>query len=195
MIHGYGGPLRDEPLAIELYNTLYASQGEAIDGLADAVSAAAWLDGLGDRIPGDGTGPSPSRDELVALRNIVREVLHAVIDGRTPARASIEALNRASARAPRSPAARWRRDHAPQPVVRFHRAQRADIVLSAIAADAIELITGPARTRLRVCGAPGCVLVFLKDPRREWCSGTCGNRARQARHYRRIQGRRLDVTG
>ena len=180
--------MRDEPLAIELHNTLYASQGKAIDGLADATAAAVWLDALDDRIPADGTGPGPSRDELIALRTVVREVLQAAIARRTPTRASIEALNQASARAPRSLAARWRRDHAPQPVVRHHGARRADIVLSAIAADAIELITGPALTRIRVCGAPGCVLVFLKDPRREWCSGPCGNRARQARHYRRTHG-------
>jgi predicted RNA-binding Zn ribbon-like protein len=188
MVRGYAGPLRDEPLAIELHNTLYASQGEVVDGLADATSAAAWLDALGDRIPADGPGPGPSQDELVALRDAVREVLHAAIDRRAPTPASIEALNRASARAPRSPAARWRRDDAPEPVVRFHGAGRSDIVLSVIAADAIELVTGPARARLRVCGAPGCVLAFLADRRREWCSGPCGNRARQARHYRRTHG-------
>jgi hypothetical protein len=43
---------------------------------------------------------------------------------------------------------------------------------------------------LRACGAPGCVLMFLKDhPRREWCSNACGNRARQARHYDRTRKR------
>jgi predicted RNA-binding Zn ribbon-like protein len=38
------------------------------------------------------------------------------------------------------------------------------------------------------CHAPGCVLYFLKThPRREWCSVTCGNRVRAARHYERIR--------
>jgi predicted RNA-binding Zn ribbon-like protein len=79
--------------------------------------------------------------------------------------------------------------------VRFHSARRADIVISSIAADAIDLITGPSRHQLRACGAPGCVLVFLKQhPRREWCSAACGNRARQARHYRRTHSQVTKAT-
>jgi len=39
---------------------------------------------------------------------------------------------------------------------------------------------------LRACLAPGCVLYFVKDhPRRAWCSTSCGNRERAARHYAR----------
>ena len=65
-------------------------------------------------------------------------------------------------------------------------------MISAIAADAIDLITGPSREHLKVCRAPGCVLAFLKEhPRREWCSPGCGNRARQARHYRRTHSPRV----
>jgi predicted RNA-binding Zn ribbon-like protein len=182
----YRGPLRGEPFAIELHNTCYASGGEPLDGLADPASAAAWLHAVRDRLPRGGTGREPTAEELIALRRVVRDVLHATIEHRVPARSSIDTLNRAAARAPRSPAARWQRNRPPLPDVRFHRARRADILLSAIAADAIDLITGPARDKLQACGAPGCVLVFLKrHPRREWCSAACGNRARQARHYRR----------
>jgi predicted RNA-binding Zn ribbon-like protein len=61
--------------------------------------------------------------------------------------------------------------------------------MAAFAADAIALITGPGRDRLHHCSAPGCVLAFLgADPRRRWCCDACGNRARQARHYRRTRG-------
>lgn len=186
MAHPYRGPLGDERLAIELHNTLFASQGEARDGLAEPAAAAAWLRAVDERIPPGGAGRGPTRDELIALRHVVRDVLHAAIENRGPSRASIDALNRASARAPRSPAARWRQSLPPQPSIRFHNARRSDIVISAIAADAIDLITEPSRNQLRECGAPGCVLLFLKrHPRREWCSTACGNRARQARHYRR----------
>lgn len=186
MIQTYRGPVRDEPLAVELHNTLYASQGESLDGIAEPHSAEAWLYAIRDRLPPGGSGPEPRPGELTALRDIVRDVLHAAIEDRTPKRAHIDALNHASARAPRSPAAGWRRGAPPVPTVHFHSDRRADIVLSALAADTIDLITGPARGHLRTCGAPGCVLMFTKDhPRREWCSQTCGNRARQARHYRR----------
>jgi predicted RNA-binding Zn ribbon-like protein len=101
----------------------------------------------------------------------------------------LDAINQASGRAPRSPLALWRPDGDPIAATDHHDAAKADIVIGAIAADAIALLTGPQRADLRACGAPGCVLMFLKDhPRRAWCSNTCGNRARQARHYRRARG-------
>ena len=83
------------------------------------------------------------------------------------------------------------RDSPPESGWDFGEASRADVVLSALAADAIDLVTGPDRASVRVCGAPDCVLAFVKQhPRREWCSSACGNRVRQARHYRRHAQRR-----
>jgi predicted RNA-binding Zn ribbon-like protein len=184
MSSSYPGPLRDEPLAIELHNTLYAVGGTAFDGLADAPDA--WLDGLADRLPGD-SGAWPGADELVALRHAVRAALHAAADGSVQDAAALTALNESSARAPSSPAVQWRAGDIVAAI--DHRgASRADIVIATLAADAIDLITGARRADLRACGAPGCVLMFLKNhPRREWCSNACGNRARQARHYKRAR--------
>jgi predicted RNA-binding Zn ribbon-like protein len=181
----YTGPLRDEPLAVELHNTVYASGGEVVDGLAQPASARAWLDGLAGRLPEGGRRPAPTSEELVALRDAVRTALHALLEGLACDAAALDAINRASARAPTSPRVIWRPGAEPIAVTDHHG---ADVVISAFAADAIELLTGPRRDDLRACGAPGCVLLFLKDhPRREWCSNACGNRARQARHYRRTR--------
>jgi predicted RNA-binding Zn ribbon-like protein len=187
----YAGPVRDEPLAVELHNTLFAHGGELIDGLADRASCDAWLAALDRRLPPGGTRAGPRPAELIALRQAVRDAFHALLEGQLPPRTSIEALNRSSTRAPRAAIARWRRDAPPVSGWDFGEASRADVVLSALAADAIDLVTGPNGASLRVCGAPGCVLAFVKQhPRREWCSIACGNRARQARHYRRhAQGR------
>jgi predicted RNA-binding Zn ribbon-like protein len=190
MTDRYIGPLRDEPLAIELHNTLYASGGEGIDGLATDASAHAWLDALSDRLRSGGSGRLPSRAELVDLREPVREALQVVLDDQTPSRSSLELINRASAAAPRSPAARWRRGGPPVADVHLHGPSRAEVILAGCAANSIELLTGSDREALRACGAPSCVLFFLKDhPRREWCSTACGNRARQARHYARTRAR------
>jgi predicted RNA-binding Zn ribbon-like protein len=184
MSSSYPGPLRDEPLAIELHNTLYAVGGTALDGLADVPDA--WLEGIATRLPG-GSGAWPAPDELIALRHAVRAALHAAVDRSPPDAAALKALNGASARHPSSPAAH-RRAGDVVAAVDHHGASRADIVIATLAADAIDLITGPRRTDLRVCGAPGCVLMFLKNhPRREWCSNACGNRARQVRHYQRAR--------
>jgi predicted RNA-binding Zn ribbon-like protein len=184
----YPGPLRNEPLAIELHNTIYAANAMQIDGLAEPASAVAWIDALDERLPDGGSARRrlPALDELVALRTVVREALAGAASGEQVPRATLEALNAFSARAPRSPVAVWRPHGAPLAAGDVHGATRADVILAALAADAIGLLTGPHRGDLRACGAPGCVLMFLKDhPRRAWCSNACGNRARQARHYAR----------
>jgi predicted RNA-binding Zn ribbon-like protein len=186
----YRGPLRDEPIAVELHNTLYVGGGELVDGLADRATCDAWLAGLADRLPKGGKGDGPTREALTDLRHAVRKAFGAVVDGGVASRNSLETINGYSTRAPRAPVARWRAATAPVSEWDFGRASRADIVLSALAADAIELLTGPLRAELRACGAPGCVLLYVRGhTRREWCSGPCGNRARQARHYRRTHQR------
>lgn len=193
MVSPYHGPVHGEPLAIELHNTLFASRGELIDGLANADSTEAWLDALADHLPPEGAGRLPTRDELRTLRRVVRQALHAAIDGRSPSKKDVDELNHTSTQAPRSPVARWRPDGPPVATVDVHGARRSDVVLSAFAADAIHLITSDRRDEIKACGAPGCVLLFLKNhPRREWCSAGCGNRARQARHYQRTRQQRSD---
>jgi predicted RNA-binding Zn ribbon-like protein len=185
----YAGPLRREPLAVELHNTLYASAGETIDGIETPEGVRAWLDGISDRLPAPALDRDASRHrEFLALRTAVREALHAAIEGkRVPARV-LKVLNKVAALAPVSPLAVERADGELRRETCYHAADATDIALGAIAADAIELLGGPGRVDLRACGAPGCVLMFLKDhPRRTWCSAACGNRARQARHYERAR--------
>ncbi|MGN9785543.1 CGNR zinc finger domain-containing protein [Nonomuraea sp. ZG12] len=60
-------------------------------------------------------------------------------------------------------------------------------VLAAIAEDAIILFGGPSRHKVYACQGPGCMLHFVRETRREWCSGGCGNRARAARHYAKVR--------
>jgi predicted RNA-binding Zn ribbon-like protein len=186
----YSGPVRDEPLAVELHNTLYVQRGAMTDGVGDERGLAAWLAAVGDRLPAGARGATPARlPDFLALRDAVRAVLRAAVEGeRVPARA-LRALNAAAGRAPGSPVLWQAPDGALRAGVDHHGARAADVALAAIAGDAIELLSGPRRAQLRACHAPGCVLVFVKDhPRREWCSASCGNRARQARHYRRTHG-------
>ena len=160
-------------LALELHNTLHAS-GDDLD------DPRGWLATL--ELPAV-RGKGPSGDQLRALREVVRSALHAKVDNALPSRRTLDALNATTARAPSAPAVRR---HKGRLIATrdYHGAGRADVVLAAFAADALALITGDVE--LRACGAPGCVLLFVKDhPRRAWCSDSCGNRARQARHYAR----------
>jgi len=189
MSPAYTGPLRDEPLALELHNTLYAVRGELVDGLSTDAALGAWLTGIGERLPVPGRNADVSRrEEFLALRTAVRDGFAAALEGeRIPDRA-LEVINAVAAGAPTSPQATAGDPGLLQAETRFHAADPADVALAVIAADAIRLLTGPDRQDLHACGAPGCVLMFLKDhPRRRWCSETCGNRARQARHYDRVR--------
>jgi predicted RNA-binding Zn ribbon-like protein len=188
----YPGPLRDEPLALELHNTRYALRGEHLDGLETSDGLSAWLDALGDRLPAAARDADPARrPEFIALRDAVGEVLHAALEGRRAPAGALDAVNAAATRAPVSPLAVVDTKGRLRGEVRYHTADPTEVALAAFASDAIALLTGPSKEQLRACGAPGCVLMFLRDhPRRTWCSPTCGNRARQARHYARARQER-----
>src|SRR5262245_34804240 len=165
MAAAYPGPLRDEPLAIELHNTIYATGRAVVDGLADAAAARAWLDALASRLPAGGgrARRRPSVTELVEIRDAVRAALHAAVEHSDPDHLAPAVINAASARAPRSPVIDWRSGTVPVAMTDYHGASRADVILAAFAADATDLLTGPRRDDLRACGAPGCVLMFLRD--------------------------------
>jgi predicted RNA-binding Zn ribbon-like protein len=189
----YTGPIRAEPLPIELHNTLFVDGGRMVDGLADSRGLRAWLAALGDRLP---VSPGPLEadrlEDFLALRAAVRAALEAVLDGRAVPEDALAELNRASARNPQS-LELMQRGRKRRSDVRYHAPTATDTVLGVIAAETIELLGGPRADDLRACGAPGCMLMFLKDhPRREWCSATCGNRVRQARHYAKSRARRAN---
>ena len=185
----YSGPLRNEPVAIELHNTLYATADGAVDALASIASTEAFLRDLSPRLnlESDLEGPPPGPPALRHAREVVRTALHAAVDGADHDSEAIDELNRLASAAPRSLRADITQPPAqPQMTHDFHGADRCAATLAAFATDTIRLITSPAAHQIHLCGAPGCVLMYLtEDPRRRWCSNACGNRARQARHYHR----------
>lgn len=60
-------------------------------------------------------------------------------------------------------------------------------LLTLLARDAVDLVTGPLRDRVRTCAADDCSLLFVDESRagrRRWCSmNRCGARAKMS-HYR-----------
>ena len=108
-------------------------------------------------------------------------LLAAIAHKPVPAQAR-RVLNAAAAACPRS--AQLAADGTRR--IRYHAEDATATALAAIASDAVVLVSGSQVDDIRACGAPGCVVVYLRDhPRRAWCSPACGNRARQARHYAR----------
>jgi predicted RNA-binding Zn ribbon-like protein len=77
-------------------------------------------------------------------------------------------------------------------LVRRGSATGSAALLGRLAEDGIHVFAG----ELLACTAPGCWRYFTRsDPRRQWCSAVCGNRARVARHYARQQAARSAHTG
>ncbi len=94
--------------------------------------------------------------------------------GRQPRRTDLLAINNAAAAA------------AMTPVIDLAHRQRAwatpltgPQLLSTVARDAIDLLTGPMAARIRQCAGPTCALIFVDSSRpgqRRWCSmDRCGN--------------------
>jgi predicted RNA-binding Zn ribbon-like protein len=188
-------PRSAEPVPVLLMNTIWADGAGTHDALTSTEDLAAWLDAVAERVPvmaASAQRGRPGKSDLAqfrrlrdALRDVAAEIVddpRSVASNRDAARAVPE-LNEASAAAPSWPRLRLR-PRTTDPVVPAGT-RPAAAARSAIAAEAIGLFA-IAETSLRACLAPGCVLYFVKDhPRREWCSATCGNRARAARHYER----------
>lgn len=78
----------------------------------------------------------------------------------------------------------WRR-----PLVSRHPTggtPRRNALRAALARAATGFLAGRDLAALRACHAPRCVRYFVKEhPRQEWCTPSCGNRARVARHHER----------
>lgn len=120
----------------------------------------------------------------VALARVLREAIYALAAG-PGTRAARESLNAAAA----LPAARPQLGASDE----LLREGNAKELLATIAREAVELLGGPQRERIRQCKGEGCALLFLDLSRtgaRRWCSmAGCGNRAK-ARAFRRRAGNR-----
>ncbi|MFJ4191811.1 CGNR zinc finger domain-containing protein [Kitasatospora sp. NPDC089509] len=195
-------PLLGEPLPVELMNTIWADRDGAHDALRDPDGTRAWLRAVSARTdlltPADldalavpeltGLG-----DRLIGLRDALRRLAAEATGEPRPAAASdirelqeaVAVLNRAAGDTPCWSALSWTPGEDPARHARTG-GQAASAVVSAIAEESIALFSQETRHLLRGCLAPGCVLYFIKQhPRREWCSVSCGSRARSARHYQR----------
>jgi predicted RNA-binding Zn ribbon-like protein len=103
------------------------------------------------------------------LRDAIRTLFEAAIAGADPDQRAVAILNAA----PRGLSLVWQAGKAP--------ALDGEL-LSLAATSAISVLAGPDRELLRHCEAAPCIRLFLADdPRRQYCSATCGTRVRAAR--------------
>ena len=136
-----------------------------------------WLAELGLRA-------RPDQADLVdakELREAIYDAAKSTIDGSAPTARGRRTINGFAARPTLVPqlttiGMRW--DPSTMPAI-----------LSWLARDAIDLLGGPDRARLRECASPTCGLLFTdtsRPGRRRWCSSErCGGAARAAEYRRR----------
>jgi predicted RNA-binding Zn ribbon-like protein len=172
--------LADPQLAVGLLGTRRRC-GDALagDDLPDDPEAVAWVH---EHV---GVETAVDRAELVRLRELMRELFSAIVDGDPPPPGSIAVLDDLAAQAPVNLVAH-EATGGTVVVERTSPGAPATVLRADLARSALALLAAPARERLRLCRAPSCSLFFLTDlRRRRWCSAGCGNRARVGRHYAR----------
>jgi predicted RNA-binding Zn ribbon-like protein len=132
-----------------------------------------------------------------ALRAALFGIFSAVAAGREPPEADLDAFNFALATT--LPHARvrpaGRASATPDPAFVWDwaggRAAGLEAPLWEVVRSAADLLTSPDLHKVRECGGPDCLWLFLdtsKNRSRQWCSmQSCGNREKARRHYARVR--------
>jgi predicted RNA-binding Zn ribbon-like protein len=181
-------PGEGRSIALALVNTELSPRGQTIDLLADGRTLARWLRDRGLPAPPATVIGDVQLARVHALRAAIRTMLTARAGGGRAPRKAVAEVNRAAALAPRTPRLTWGPGGPRQATAWPVGAAPLEIALAWIAGDAIETVQGATGERLRACEAHGCDRLFILDHgRRRWCSRTCGDRVRSARHYRRTR--------
>lgn len=188
MSHPFELVLPDEPAPVRLMNTVWADRAGVHDALTNVGDLRILFTDTG--FPIDGIRVAAGHlDSARRLRDGLRRLAAAVTDDDRPRAETgitevdaLDAVNAAMAAAPdrllRGADGGWELGTGTGTV---------EAALGGLARGGAELVVDPARP-LGACLAPGCVLYFVRQhPRRAWCSVSCGNRARAARHYRRLR--------
>lgn len=184
-------PGEERSPALALVNSRRLTAGGQVDDLGEPGGAASWLreHSLAAEVPG-----AEELSRLTDLRTAVRALLAALAEGRAPEAAAVATVNAAARADAAAPQLSWRDG----PTREWHstRPGTIDAALAALARDAIDVAGGELGPLVRPCEAHGCVRYFFREhARRRWCSTTCGDRVRAARHQRLVVEQRQPAPG
>jgi predicted RNA-binding Zn ribbon-like protein len=179
--------MSDRNLALDLVATVSPRAEGDVDLLGGPRDLEGWLAPRGI----DEADLSLRLADFRDLRAAILALLAAAAGGRPLPPDAVEAVNAATAAAPVS--VRLRVEPPDVRLVEETSASGAARAFASIARDAIEVLGGSDRDRLRRCPASACGRFFvLGRAAQVWCSPDCGNRVRVARHHAR---RRTGVHG
>lgn len=178
-----------EPPALDLVNTRLFLEERWIDVLDDRANRTEWLTAEVERVGLTAKDAAAVSDEaaaaLKAVRDDVADAVDAARHGKKPTQRALSGLNDAVRASPASPQAQW--DGTGLAASTHRDGPLATRLAASFAEAALQLLTSSDITKVRLCEAPSCVVLFLaSNPRRRWCTpDICGNRARVARYYLR----------
>ncbi|WP_328997671.1 ABATE domain-containing protein [Kribbella sp. NBC_00709] len=157
--------------SVDFTATVGKRQQAPFERIPEPADLARWFREAGlthDEVPVSGR----ARSQAIGLR----EALYRLFTG-TTSTADVEAVNRWSSLPLAGPS--LTQDRRVAPVL-----TDVPALLSTLARDAVELLTGPLAERIRTCASDDCSLLFVDASRagqRRWCSmNTCGARAKMA---------------
>lgn len=164
-------------LSVNFTATLGMRWGPVTERLSEPADLARWFREAGMT----GEDVAVSATNLTEARDL-REALYRLFTG---AGTDVAEVNRWIAR----PVAGGLLAVSSGALVRLPPATDARGLLSLVARDGADLLTGPWAHRIRECGRPDCSLLFVDESRagaRRWCSmETCGARSKMARYRAR----------
>ncbi|MGW7818618.1 CGNR zinc finger domain-containing protein [Streptomyces puniciscabiei] len=188
-------PGAEQHAALDLANSAVTLPGgQYTDLLATPGAANLWLTAHG-LAPADAGLRETCAAQLRSLREHLRSLIAARVEGHTPPAGALNAVNDALTRAPAAALLHWSPERGPYRAATHPTTQILEHALAALAADAADLLTGADADRLTACGSAPCNRYLLRHGRRHWCSTRCGDRARAARAYARRTGRTEETEG
>jgi predicted RNA-binding Zn ribbon-like protein len=166
---------------LDLCSTLLWRHRDPVEQLQSPEDMARWR-----LAAGLGTSTSLTEHDVLETRSL-REAIYRLMTARITSQrlppGDIAIVNAAAGRPCRAPRL------GPAGQLDWAPAEPLSAALSAIARDAIDLISGANADRIRECAAPDCAFLFLDTSRpgtRRWCAmNRCGNREHVRRHRSR----------
>jgi len=169
-------------LCLDLVDTLANRRAEPAERLLMPGDLDRWLDAAHLVCPLRERSTRVNLAHARALREAIYRFGLAAVENRLPEPADRKRINLWAARMPLRPTIDSGR-------ITMTAARPVEAALSTVAGDAVELILGQQRSRIRIC--PDCCMMFVDTSRpgkRRWCSSAsgCGNRAKVRNHRSRI---------
>jgi predicted RNA-binding Zn ribbon-like protein len=183
--------------ALEFIDTIETEKGVMVDRFTSTADAIDWLREHGllhEPVQAEVEAlrrPGPEGDRALArirrVREALREIITASVEGRPAAERAIDLVNRVMLERQRfilvcGPGGAL--DHR-------HEGDEIEDVLARLAERIARQVISPDADRLRICDSETCSWVFYdssRTGRRRWCDmNTCGNRAKAARHRARTR--------